>query len=439
MNIKSHKLSLIFVVALAVGLILALAPAAFSANDNPSVTFWNMPFVTHEVSTDYVHWFEDYFAKNYPNVDLSTAYGPGAYRGMKQKYIMQAKSGKPDVIEGVFSNLPVYIKGEKIQPITKQFKNWDAQGNFYKSTIDAVTAKGEIWGIPYNTNARSLLYRRDILHKYNLPVPKTWDQLIKVASTITKKEKGMYGFAFTSQKGEVRDWQEFMSWYFQLNPNMYKWNSDKGRWVLSATQAQLKKVLQLYHDLLFATDPPAVNPKIRGGDWKVTDYGYTSGDYAMVPIGPWIYGHRTESEARAEVLYDSAVAPLPVAEGGQKATYMEVKPIMMNKYTKNPEAAWKVMKAVTSKESLKRFAMDSGFNPTRKDVANTTEFQQDWWQKTWLKQLPNGVAAAPLNWSPPRRAIIGAIQAVIYKDKTPKKAAADLYKKLQKFAKEGEL
>lgn len=415
------NLKKVFVLTLAV--VLIGVGVAGAATEDVELTLWKHSLTTGQVSDEYISWFEKTFAEKYPNITLKKSYGPGLYRDMKQKFLMQAKTGSPDVIEGVFANIATYQKAGQIAPLTKYFENWGQSDQFYQSTIDALHFKGKQWGIPYNTNARCLLYRESILKKYNLPVPKTWEEFIEVASTITEKEPGMNGFSFTSKRGEVRAWQEFMSWYFQLNDPMYAYSQEKGRWVLKATEAQLEQVLGLYQDLLFATDPPAVSMDSRGGDWKALDYGYTSGKFAMVPMGPWIYGHRLENESRAEVIYDTGITALPKPENGRIATFMEVKPYMLNKFSKNKEAGWKLIQFMASKQNMVKECMDEGFNPTRKDVANSKTVQSDWWQKGFLKQLPTAVAAAPINWEPPRRTVVLAIQQVIYKEKTPSEAA----------------
>ena len=50
---------------------------------------------------------------------------------------------------------------------------WDEKDMFVPSTLKALTVDGKLYGLPYNTNARVLLYRKDLLEEFGLAVPKT--------------------------------------------------------------------------------------------------------------------------------------------------------------------------------------------------------------------------------------------------------------------------
>ena len=56
----------------------------------------------------------------------------------------------------------------------------------------------------------------------------------------------------------------------------------------------------------------------------------------MVPMGPWIYQYRTDSDVAKKILeQETGVAPLPLPPGGVQATYLEVKPISINAFSKD--------------------------------------------------------------------------------------------------------
>jgi len=66
--------------------------------------------------------------------------------------------------------------------------------------------------------------------------------------------------------------------------------------------------------------------------------------------------------------------------GGTQATYLEVKPIMLNAASKDKGDAWAVIKTLGSKEFVATDNKLEGVNPPRKDVADLPEFKNDWWQ-----------------------------------------------------------
>ena len=403
------------------------------AAEVPTVTFWSMPFVTAEVPPSFVQWFEQRARERLTDLRFASDYGPGGYVDMERKFVVQARTGTPDLLEAVWENVVTYQRAGLLEPITARINTWPDKAQFFESTLEGLTFNGEIWGIPYNTNARVLLYRKSILQKHGLPVPRTWSELVDIAARISRAEPRMAGFAFCTNRQSVRAPQEFLSWYFQLDHPVFEQAPD-GSWRVRATPDKLARVFQLYRDLFFANDPPAADPNSRGIDWKALDYGYTSGQWAMVPMGPWIYGHRLESPERAAILEDTGIAPLPIPEGGKQATYLEIKPFLLNRYSRNKEVAWKAMQFLGSAEIIGEWAWVSGFVPPRKDVAQTERFRQSWWHQGFLEQLPTGVALEPVNWGPPIDAILEVLQEVVYQRSTPQQAGEALYQRLVQIA-----
>jgi len=373
------------------------------------------------------------------SLQVNNDYGPIMYDEMKQKFIIQGRNGKPDLIRGVLSNISTFSSAGLIAPLKERFNAWEDSDKFFENVINAITFKGEIWAIPVETNARVLLYRKDIFEKYNLDPPKTWDELLKTAQFITKNEPGMYGLMLTSKMGDVRAFQEFISWFYQLNNHFYIWNSNKDSWELNATKEQLAKVLGLYYSVINDGEEPAMNPDTRGADYKMTDYDYTLGKFAMVPMGPWIWKHQFQSDQRKEVIKNTGITPLPVAEGGHPGTYLEVESIMLNAHSKNIDQAWEMLKMMTDKDSQEFLLEVNGALPSRKDVVVDTDSDLGKWLQGFKEQLPTARALAPVNWEPTRQDIVNAMQLVLYAKNSPEEAAEWLYNALQNRIEQGQL
>ena len=162
----------------------------------------------------------------------------------------------------------------------------------------------------------------------------------------------------------------------------------------------------------------------ENGGWCQWDRG--SGDIA-----------RTMKQHGRFLKRKPALPPLPVADGGVLATYLEVKPIMVNKHSKNVDQAWEMAKFVTSRDAMAGWAWDSGFIPARKDVSDLEQFKNSWWQQGFSAQLPNAVALSQVNWLPPQQTMLEAVNLVIYQKNTPEEAGKWLYDELVKQAEEG--
>jgi ABC-type glycerol-3-phosphate transport system substrate-binding protein len=204
-------------------------------------------------------------------------------------------------------------------------------------------------------------------------------------------------------------------------------------------------VLTLY-DELFKTEGveyPAVDPNVRGTGWPVEDPGYVAGNWAMAPMGTWLWGRRDESDIAKDILENkTGIASLPVAEGGTPATYLEVKPIMLNAYSENSDQAWELIKYITSKEKMGQWLAESGGIPAREDSLQMPEFTESdigWWLQGFANELPIAVAQAPINWGPVSEANMRAVNLVIYDEQTPEEAAQWLYDTVMELNENDEL
>ncbi|MDF3146012.1 MULTISPECIES: ABC transporter substrate-binding protein [unclassified Streptomyces] len=78
-----------------------------------------------------------------------------------------------------------------IRPLTRDRFPLDT---FLPPVVDTATYDGQLYAVPYVTNAGLLLYRKDILAKEGVDPPRTWSELERAAKTIAPKY-GLDGYA----------------------------------------------------------------------------------------------------------------------------------------------------------------------------------------------------------------------------------------------------
>jgi trehalose/maltose transport system substrate-binding protein len=74
----------------------------------------------------------------------------------------------------------------------------DVVKDHFPSIIQSQTVNGKLVALPVFTDAPALYYRKDLLDKYKLTPPKTWDEMAKDAKTVLDGEKNadLQGFVF---------------------------------------------------------------------------------------------------------------------------------------------------------------------------------------------------------------------------------------------------
>ena len=356
---------------------------------------------------------------------ISSDAGPALYLERSQMYLLQGKSGRPDVLEGTLEQVYSYISAGLARPVNDIFEKSELKKVLKPGLAEALTLDGKLYAFPNYFNVRLLVYRKDILDKHGLKVPTTWDDLLSTAKTIQEKE-GINGFMFTTQLREVRAFQEFMSFYFTLADNIYTVKDGVAKY--TADKADFQQVFQLYKDMF----DNAIDPNFKGQGYKAVDYAITGGDVAMVTVGPWIWGHLKEEPTRGEVMSNLYVTAIPIPPNGGPGTYMEVKGFVFNPYASEEklDATVDVVELFTSKE-FGDIGISNGDVPIRNDVESDIRFAQSF-------GLPENVATGKvleyINWEIPQNAIIEHIQNVIYGKQTPAEAADSLEKMLINYA-----
>ncbi|WP_266082972.1 type 2 periplasmic-binding domain-containing protein [Haladaptatus caseinilyticus] len=364
------------------------------------------------------------------SVDMKVGFSDMRYDSIKKKYLTGAKTGTPDIVEATPNHRGDYVSAELIEPLTDRVDKLDYKDGY--TGLDTMKYNGDIWALPYIGNGRGFVYRQDILKKYGFDVPDKWSDFVEMGAEITKKEDGMHGFTLTSQKGNTRGLQEFLSFLFQRVDTIFEPDGDE--WKLVPTAEDFGIVFKEYFwDPFYKTDKPATDPNARGIDSLAHDIAYVNGNYAAISTGPWIPGLASGSDdtnKQAMKNYRNSVATHnPRVEGGEKGTYMEVKPVFLNKNSKSKGDAWKVVKAATSPEGIKTFLEeDPGNLPAHEDVEWKVPEQTnnpDW--KGFKEVFKTGKSYGFWSVSKVSTTWFDLSQKVMYNDIDPMKAGKQLH------------
>lgn len=350
-----------------------------------------------------------------------------AYMDLRENVLTGGRTGTPDVIEGVIEHPGDYVAADLLEPLTDRTDEVPHFDGFLDSAVDAFRFQDELWALPYTGNGRALVYREDVLAEYGYEdgPPADLDEFMEVAAAIHDDHDDMNGYHMTTERGEVRVTQEFLSHVYQeVGDNLYEWDGDG--WELQASAADFEAVLADIYYEMFHGELQATSTDYVGAGWETNDVGYTEGEHAMIHCGPWIDVFR-DTEQQEEVLDDhTAISLLPKHADATDATYMEVKPLMVNAHSENVDEALTVASIFSSPTALELLAeTDPGAvaTPVHEDIESTLE-DEAW--MAFTDAFENGVAPAPIAWGRVRDPIYDAIEEVIFEESGPSEAAEEL-------------
>ena len=121
-------------------------------------------------------------------------------------------SGTPDVFMGDVI-WPAQFGAHQLAVPLSNYLPASYFARFAPGLIQGATYKGKVYGSPLFEDQGFLYYRKDLLAKYNLPVPTTWEQLESEAKTVQTKAGITYGFVWEgdSYEGLTCDFMEYLT------------------------------------------------------------------------------------------------------------------------------------------------------------------------------------------------------------------------------------
>jgi len=113
---------------------------------------------------------------------------------------------------------PLYAKG-LLQPMTDLVEKYRDKYKIEDAML--VTYDGEVYAIAFQTNLQYLYYRKDLLEKHGIAVPKTYDELLAAAEKLKGEESIEYPLAGPYKAG----WNiatEFTNLYLSMGGRFFK-------------------------------------------------------------------------------------------------------------------------------------------------------------------------------------------------------------------------
>ncbi|OGF46739.1 MAG: hypothetical protein A2231_00750 [Candidatus Firestonebacteria bacterium RIFOXYA2_FULL_40_8] len=244
---------------------------------------------------------------------------------------------------------------------------------FYEKAISSCTFENKIYGIPDDVYTRCLFYRKDLLKKYGLTVPDTWEKLIECAKYVVKKEKDPELSGLLYFCGEGRELTEgFLEFLWGNGADVF---DSAGNVTISSDKA--KEAFQLMHDLIYKHN---IMPKGVTGYFGVDmQKAFNKGKVLFMKnySGTLMGLHSGNLPFKNEV----GVIPLPKMPGGEKGySVMGGSCFVVPKNTKYLKSALSFLRFITDIKTARKVELAGGYPfPTRPAFWKDTEI---------LKQKP---------------------------------------------------
>ena len=101
-----------------------------------------------------------------------------------------ASGNVPDISSTVASQLVEMIDADAVLPVDGLIDNIGRDRFLPNALREMTAADGSCYGVPLYMNTEVMWYRKDLLEKYDLEVPTTWEEMYEAAKIITEGENG---------------------------------------------------------------------------------------------------------------------------------------------------------------------------------------------------------------------------------------------------------
>jgi multiple sugar transport system substrate-binding protein len=241
--------------------------------------------------------------------------------------------------------------------------------DFFQAPMEAAMYQDRVYAIPWYIDAGILYYRKDLLSKYGFSPPKTWYDLVRIASEVTKKESNLYGFIWQGKQyeGLVCDALE----YIHSNGGDILKN---GQVVIDSTDNI--EALGFMRDLIYRyhVTPPLVTTMIE----EPTRHIFGKGKALF--MRNWPYAWNIFQADNSLIKGKVGVSILPEFPGHRSSPTLGGWHLGINSYSEHPEEAERFVEFLTSYEAQKTLSGTVGYKPTLKalykdpDMARTQPF-----------------------------------------------------------------
>lgn len=315
---------------------------------------------------------------------------------------------------GFYEDLDKYIRDAKLTPADYKVND------FMKGPFDGERIEGKLVGIPIIVEGPVVFYRKDLFAQYNIPIPKTLNDLVRAAQTVEQKSKGrIYGVALRGLAPAVS--YTFGTFFHNMG---LEWFDSNGN--LNFNKPGAVKAIDTYCTLAAKYGPPgAVN-----NNFYQSSSLFAQGKVAMEIDASNELASITDPN-NSKVIGKIGVFPIPAGPGGNHPTVLQWG-ISMSAYSQHKDAAWEFIRWATSPDMQLKLAL-KGIASPRSSTWENTQFKaslRDATKKEWAKTLEfimkNGnpeVGPPAIKEAAVRQVIGNNIDKVMLGSETPQQAA----------------
>lgn len=371
--------------------------------------------------------FDEYQKAN-PNVKISIETG-GATSELQRQYlstVLNAKDSAIDIYLIDIVNPAQYMGAGWLEPLDSYVGGAAAMKPYLPVYAQSNVVGGKVAALPAFADAMFMYYRKDLLEKYGIQQPKTWDELAAAAKRIQDGEKNPNLQGLSIQGAPIEGAVcTFLLPYWSMGKTF---NDAAGKLTLDKESAA--KGLHLWLKLV---DQGVMKKNIAEVTTPATVNEFKAGHVAFAINWSFAWD-RFNDDPDSQVKGKVGVMPLPAVEGGKSATCVGGWQWAVSAFSKNKAESAKLVQFMAAAPASKFLAVQGSLLPTFQSVYTDAEVVK---QVPWFKDAAAVVVAGqarPMSarYGEVSDAIRTTTSAILARTKTPTEGVAEIESRLQR-------
>ena len=291
---------------------------------------------------------------------------------------------------------------------------------------EANLISGKVTALPAWADVMFLYYRKDLLDKYNLEPPKTWDELTADAKKIQQGEGGdIQGLSFQGAaiEGAVCT---FLLPYWSMGHNIVNFNGK-----LTFDHDAAVKSLKLWKGFVDDGVAPKNVAEIKTDD---TRQDFQHGKVAFAVEWTYAWNH-FQNDKDTSVKDKVGITTIPAVQGGKPATCLGGWQWGVSAFSKHKKAAAELAEYLSSPEVSKYVAIHGSLLPVYADLYKNAEVDKAVPFFSDLLPVVQTAHARPVTprYNEVSNAIRTTVNAVLAGQMTPTQGADQMQSRLQRI------
>lgn len=282
---------------------------------------------------------------------------------------LTAKSPTPDVfaIDVIWAG--EFAQRGWLEPLN-DYLGEEAIAAYNPSFLSAATVEGKVFAAPLYVDGTHLFYRSDLLEKYGIAVPKTWEEVISASKTVMEGEGNPQLYGFVSMWAKIEGL--FMNWLSFINGNGASFFDADGNVAVNSPEAiaaTQTMVDMLYEDRIVPDSILTMKPD----DARTL---FQQGRAVFLMVQDFVYAPLSAADSPVAGKFDFTRNPYFEGHEDAHSTAMGGWLLAVNANSEHKEEAAKLVEYFTSYEAQLAAAIDENRAPGRTDVYAAPEMAE---------------------------------------------------------------